>query len=635
LSAGRQDPSVARPVRAALVALRACLLTAPRYPAGHARVVQGLRTLRRELQALDGPLDLEIREQALHVDGAEVASADVSAALPLVRLLWATGVRRLALDHATPDESLLALARRLNENALRARQGGVAASDLWRDPPRGLVVETQVAHREGYGGPGGGPDLGGTSGGGGSGGEDDEGDGDGTRLPPAPSSELRRAMRRDLEVRSLLTHVNLLVRDRAKASPAAPGTLSDADLLDRVTRFLPLEVRMDPGRAVVAVRKVLERYASILQSPVAGAGGGEQRVLTHLAKTVSSFFARIGDPLSEKDAKVAATAPRKEEPQATTAEVAREMERAAADGPPPVHSETGVLDAGAVLLHAVLEERPGKRRDDWARQLAQQLRDPLAHDEARCLGAHLLAAAKGAGAEDDRVALLTRLALESGRGEVLRSSGALPLARVARTFPELLRAYCLVTGGRASDVGRAVGWKRVLDAADGLLGADGLLADPAGVDHVLEERSPEALPFVAVHLRSPSPDLRRVVRMLRAMELRTRAGGALRVLPPEAVTADLLSAICADEFERVDTGRGDALAVSAIDRWLATPGPGSDERAFVVGALAGFPRALVEPVLRRLFRRRMGVLPVEPRVVRRRAAEVAGSLPEDAARIPA
>ena len=166
---------------------------------------------------------------------------------------------------------------------------------------------------------------------------------------------------------------------------------------------------------------------------------------------------------------------------------------------------------------------------------------------------------------------------------------------------------------------RRIGRAAVLAASARLTAPNGALSSET-LELVLAERTPDVLPFVEALLVGAPATRTRAVRAMRALDLKSLAAVALRVVPEERLTDRFLRGLCAEGFDGGD-GRhlvvesAAALGTVVLDKEGVLD---AQTRLYAIAALGSFPPALAEPALKSVAARRlMGGAPKELR----RAAE--------------
>jgi hypothetical protein len=284
---------------------------------------------------------------------------------------------------------------------------------------------------------------------------------------------------------------------------------------------------------------------------------------------------------------------------------------------------TGIRDYAGVEISALLEEPDETRREAMRRDLVTRLRDKESEEAASIL--EPLAEAASAPPETldlERVRLLGSIVSQAGI--VPRDAAWLTSRLVADAFPVLFGPF-VRAGGTAGDVCRLVGRDAVIAASSALRDSGGALHGGA-IERVLQERSRDVLPLLEILFESGNPDLViRAMRGLRNTRLPQPAAAVLRVLAdaPGAVDLHIAVGLCQDGFAGVDSGRFDKEAIETLAAITAGGHRASEgARIYATTALGDFGRVAAQAIVRRLLRRRWGVVPAEPRKIRRAAEAV-------------
>lgn len=618
--------------------------TIPLYPDGHGRVVAVSERLVATAAAQTNAVVIEVADRGLIVDGA--ARPELSPGTKALReALIATAVARVTFEPGTPSTSFVAFARTLHRNARSVGSGSHAFSDLWAERIPGVEVAELVFHHGGFGGDGSTRTHGESTA---------LGFHAGVAVGAAASAELDAVADALGEVRTdssgpatagpRLQSVSKDLRELAHEDPilsesvgqlevllmgdGAVRSSQGLDVLEHLLRALPLEARIDPSRGVVALRKIVERLLARLEN--ASQVGSPPDLPTRLFQSLQSVFPGRGPEHVPTDA--GAGAPAASPSPAPAADVAADLgvidawqlEQIAPGGaPPPVPAlvpDDGLVDPAGLLLHAFLEEPAGERRDDLRRRLiaAYGVRPRAAPPP--CILAHLAEAIAVPAPSRDlaRVADLAGIVEEAGIE--LRGAVTLPLDVVVSIFPVCLGPW-LRAGGSAGALARRVGRDAVLGAAARLCSPGGALTGPA-LDRVLAERTADATPFLEAFLVSDAANRSRVVRALRALDIRSLAAVALRVVPESRFTDRFLAGMCADAFEGVESRHWIAEAAAVLGT-VAVDAEGvldTTTRAYATAALGTFPPSLARSPLTIVAARKL--FGSAPRELRRAAQEI-------------
>ena len=657
------------------------LRTVPVYPPGHGRVKAAAQQLVATLLDGEGALVIDVTPDGLTLGDVPIDARSGHA--KMVRdALDATGVARVVIDRAAPLSSFTMFARSLGRNARLASPGKLTFEDLWVAPIEGIKVLEQVYDTNaftGIGAPETGPALDSAvsvdagllkpdakagHGGGGSGAAKTPGTGEGeggglgpekgpgvgtgaargggalragldggSPLSRTVSRDLRRLVREDPILAPLLARVEQEIIDRGEVG----WQRARHDVLEQIIRILPIEARLDPAKGIAAIHRVLERFSASLGADPAGPGAEFRRCATLLMRAVQAVFpTHLGEEAHL--AKLGSFVPRDAGGPSDPAEdalvvlerISLPLDRAnLGDGPPVIPSrpelseETGIRDYAGVEVSALLEEPDPHRRECMRRDLVGRLRDKDGRD-VECVLVPLgeAAAAPEESRDLERVRLLGSVVAEAGI--VPHGAAWLTPEVVAETFPVLFGPYVL-SGKSAGVVCRLVGRDAVIAAAQTLREAGGALHGGA-TERVLQERSRDVLPLLEVLLESAVSDLvTRAMRALRNTRLPQPAAAVLRVLAdaPGAVDLHIAIGLCQDGFEGVDSGRFDKDAVASLAE-IAVGGHRASEgaRIYATTALGDFGRVAAQGIVRGLLRRRWGIVPAEPRKVRRAAEAV-------------
>jgi hypothetical protein len=586
------------------------------YPVGHSRVKAALSAFRSAISVLGADIDLAVRSDALLVSG-QVVSLEGEAAKEIHAALSATGVGWIVAEGGVGDDAWIAFMTRLHSNQRRVTGGRGVPEDLWSDRIPGIEVELLRFERSAFAeGARSSDGAGGGAGGGGGGIAGAGGEGEGIGAQEAGSSDLLALLLRDRMVRVLLRRI------RAKVLAVPEDVVPDAedDLLARLLRFLPFEVRSDPLRGLRVVRESLAKF--LVEAGERSEDAQSHRLVARLANAAADVFVAPAAP--DASAPAVPVEPRAPDPVLSLEDLEAICREASVATGAPIAETEHEVEPASVLVHGVLDlpaEEEAERRETWRLRLVELLRDGGAA-AVDCMRSHL-ADASGPDAEGTaaRHKMLLTTALEAGLGGLVASSGKAALDLVVRTFPRHLAAYAAVDGAKVEDVMRALGFDRVLAAGPDLLAPGGALHGDAA-DALFEDRSVGTLPLVAVLLGAKDgPTRERGLRVLKAIKLPPTVEVLVRAVPLSYLPPVLRRQICRDVFDGADLSRLSKPAVSAISAFLQDPAHQKDTaaRTYATAALASFDREDAEPVLRHLLRRHLVVVPVEPRAIRRQA----------------
>jgi len=465
------------------------------------------------------------------------------------------------------------------------------------------------------------------------------GSGQGHGVVYTVAKDVRDLALQDAEVLETLDSVQRALAGGKHAHPARVGDDGAADVLEHVLTLLPLEARLDPAKGLKATRRILTNF---LKELARSEGQGDDdanddhRRRAMLLRSVMAVFPHRRDgakgfplpdvTLAPEDVVVAP------EDQALRPEdVLSQVPPEPPDGVPTLDPDTGIMDMCGVLTHALLiDEEPGRRKFLRTR-LVEALRARPAIGLPPCLIDHLReeCAKPPAQRDVDCIRLLAGIAEEAGIDGMPAAEGWLPLEAIVAVFPRLLRAF-MRGGGSAGLVARQLGRDAVLGAAPALLGPGGPLEDSATVERILSERSCDMLPFAEVLVTTRDPIRRAsVLSALRRVDMPVAAACALRIVPDDRVSEQMLRGVCEDGFARADSHRFDVEAVEGITSAVTDRSAHQDvrTRAYATASLAAFPRELTEAVLRSCLARRF-FLPTQPREVRRAARLILSRFPK-------
>lgn len=626
--------------------------TIPLYPDGHGRVVAVSDRLEDTAGALSEPVVIEVAERGFVVNGK--ARPDLPPGPKALRdALLATAVVRVTFQPTTSASSYVAFARSLQRNARLAQHSHLRFADLWMAPIPGIEIEELIFGTEGFADHGddvprpadsievlgSGPDGRGAA-------VVERADAPevGTRppaiVPPVPRVRHVRTVSRDLRARATddgeLGAAIATIRSRLVSASASAST-GGLDLLEHLVRALPIEARLDPEKGLRVLRSVVERLVARL--PDAGAPGATDDLPARFADLLGRVFPHRVAPVEDAGEAadvtevVAMETLRFDELQFLDGSVLDGLCAASDEGPAPVPElagDDGIVDLTGVVLHALLEESAGERRTELRRRLLEGYAARPKGAPPPCLLRHLAEAIAAPTQARDlgRVALLTSI-LDETTFESRPGASPITLDVAVALFPVGLAAY-LRGGGRAGAVARRIGREAVLAAADRLVAAHGALAG-ASLDRVLAERSHDVLPFVEALLVA-APSLRsRAVRVLRALDLKSLAAVALRVVPDGRFSDAFLRALCAEAYEGVDSTHLVPEAASALGNVAVDQNHEFDvqTRSYATAALGSFPVGLASPPLRTLAARKL--FGSAPKELRHAAEEILERFQRDAA----
>ena len=627
--------------------------TIPLYPDGHGRVVAVSDRLQDTSSALSEPQVIEVADRGLIVNGKE--RAELPPGLKALReALLATAVVRVIFQPTTPAASYVAFARSIQRNARLAGSAHLAFADLWMSPIPGIEVRELVFGAEGFNGGGDAKNatdtmeiLGSSAG--------DEGrSSDAASAPrdpdradeatrdrepvrerrreraaPAASRELRELVLDDPMLAARLGELERhLVGDGARKSSLG------ADVLEHLVRALPIDARLDSAKGLEIVRRVVARLLAQPQAPPRP--GSTPDLQARFFQTLESVFPRrirgpLGAPASAAAPDFRAESSPFDELLVLDDALLDEWSGQGNDEPPPIPELTaddGIVDPSSVLLHALLEEPAGARRDALHEALvaAYAVRSKLAPPP--CILTHLTEALATVPKDAARVAFLASL-VDEARLEFRSGSSPITFDVAVTLFPSCLSTY-VRGGGRAGAVARRVGRDAVLAAAPRLTAAGGALTGDC-LDRVLADRSTDALPFVEALLGADPTSRSRAVRALRVLDLKSLAAVALRVVPDSRLADGFLKSLCADGFEGADSRSLLPEAAAALGRVVLDKEGVLDvqTRVYATAALGSFPAQLAEPTLRAVAARKF--LGGAPKEIRRAAEDVLGRLARAAA----
>ena len=632
--------------------------TIPLYPDGHGRVIAVSDRLQDTAGALFEPVVIEVADRGLIVNGKE--RAELSPGPKALReSLLATAVVRVTFQPTTPAASYVAFARSLQRNARVVGHAHLSFADLWMAPIPGIEVEELVFGTEGFVEGGDARKvsdaievLGSTSGEGGessspasgSAGSGEEGgvgksarDVDSSRerkrfrVVPTVSRDLRELVLEDASLAAKLAELEShLVGDGARKAT------SGADVLEHLVRALPIEARLDSTKGLEVVRRVLARL--LAKQPDAPPVDSTPDLATRFFQTLEIVFPRRvrdpdGAPTPADAASVHAGGSPFDDLLVLDDSLLDEWSGAHDDEPAPIPelgAEDGILDSSGVVLHALLEEPVGPRRDALRLALLAAYAGRSKSAPAPCILTHLADALAAPPASRDKT-LIEFLAslVDEARIEFRAGSSPITFDVAVTLFPLCLATY-VRCGGRAGAVARRVGRDAVLAAAPRFVAPGGVLTGES-LDRVLADRSFDILPFVESLLVADPSARSRVVRALRSLDLKSLAAVALRVVPDNRFTDGFLRGLCADGFAGADSKQLLIEAATALGSVVLDKEGVLDmkTRTYATAALGSFPAALAESPLRAVVARKL--FGAAPKEIRRAAEEILGRFARAAA----